>query len=149
MRVDFAGKTVKAVVQRKNAGFSFIDALAACFLLTVGLVVVAGALNELALADSVTDAKVYARTIAASVMAELQGLPAEEICQYSPEASSRATVVVELVDTAGKTVALPAQSLDVGTFPPNIEVHIKVSCKSVRGHVVTVQAIGYINRWGV
>lgn len=146
MWVDFTRRMVRAVTQKGNKGFSFIDALVACLLLTGGLVVVAGALNELALADSVADAKVRARTIVVSAMSELKGLSVEKVLQYSPETTAAATVEVELVNAAGEIILLPAQNLDIGTFPRNIEVRINASCKSVRGHVVSVQAIGYLTR---
>lgn len=144
MRVDFAGRIIKAAARKGNKGFSFIDALAACFLLTGGLVVVAGALHELSVADSVAEAKVHARTLAASVLSELKGLPIEQVLQYSPETSATATVAVELVNAAGEVVPLPAPSPDISSFPHNIEVRVKASCKSIRGHVVSVQAVGYL-----
>ena len=105
---------------------------------------VAGALHELSVTDSVAEAKVNANTIAASVMSELKGLPLEQVLQYTPETSAAATVVVELVNAAGEVVPLPAPNLDVGSLPRAVEVRVKASCKSVRGHVVSVQSVGHV-----
>ena len=148
MRVDFAGRVSKAAPGNGDKGFSFIDALVACLLLTCGLVVVAGALHELSVADSVGEAKVHARTLAASVMSELKGLPAEQVLRYSPETIDGGTVLVELVNAAGEVVSLPAPDFDAGSLPRTVEVRVNARCKSVRGHVVPVQAIGYLTWQG-
>ena len=116
MRVDFAGRIHKTGAWKGNKGFSFIDALAACLLLTCGLVVVAGALHELSVADCVAEAKVHARTLAASIMSELKGLPAEQVLRYSPETITGGTVSVELVSATGEVISLPAPNFDAGAF---------------------------------
>ena len=139
---------IKATIRNGNRGFSFIDALAACFLLTGGLVVVAGALQGLSAADSAASAKVNAKALAVSVMSELKGLSFEQALQYAyaPDSIAPGEVHIELIDTAGTAVTLPSQGLDAKAFPRNTKTHVKASCRSTQGHVVTVEAVGFLMR---
>lgn len=129
-----------------NRGFTLVDAMMACALLTGGLVVVAGALDGLAAADSATGAKVHARELAVSVLAELKGLHVDAVFHYSPPPDASGQVRVELVNSAGQILALPAQQVDADAFPLRIEARVKAGVKDKRGHVIEVQAIGFITR---
>ena len=130
----------------RNGGFTLVDALVACALLTGGLVVVAGALDSLAKADSATEARVQAGALAASILAELRGLPIESVLHYSPPADTPGLVHVELVNSAGQPLALPVKAEDVDSFPPQIEAHIKAGFKDMRGHIIEVQTVGFLTR---
>ncbi len=130
----------------RNGGFTLVDALVACALLTAGLVVVAGALDGLALADSATGARVHARQLAVSVLAELKGLPVETVFHYSPPTDTPGQIHVDLVNSAGQPVSLPVMGADVNTFPLQIEVRVKAGFKDMRGHVIEVQTVGFITR---
>jgi len=135
-----------AAGRSRKTGFTLVDALMACALLTGGLVIVAGALDGLALADSATGARVHARELAVSVLAELKGLPIDAVFQYSQPAVASGQVRVELVNSVGQAVALPLQDADVNAFPLQVEARVKAGVKDKRGHVVEVQAVGFLKR---
>ena len=135
-----------AAGRSRKTGFTLVDALMACALLTGGLVVVAGALDGLALADSATEARVHAGELAVSVLAELKGLPTDAVFQYSQPADTPGHVQVELVNSAGQTVTLPVQKADLSAFPAQIEARVKAGVKDKRGHVIEAQAVGFLTR---
>ncbi len=135
-----------AADRSRRRGFTLLDAIMACALLTGGLVVVAGALDGLALADSATDARVQARELAVSVLAEMKGLPIDAVFQYAQRADASGQVRVELVNSAGQTVALPLQNADVNAFPLQIEARVRAGVRDKRGHVIEVQSVGFLTR---
>jgi hypothetical protein len=135
-----------AVCRNRKTGFTLVDALVACALLTGGLVVVAGALDGLAAADSTTEARVHARELAVSVLAELKGLPIDAVLQYSQREDAPGRVVVELVNGAGQAVALPIQPADLNAFPPQVETRVRAVVKDRRGHAIEVQTVGFLKR---
>ena len=130
----------------RSSGFTLVDALVACALLTGGLVVVAGALDGLAAADSAIGARVHAAELAVSVLAELKGLPIERVLQYSQPTGVPGQVHIELVNSAGQPVALPVTGADVNAFPLQTEARVKAGFKDMRGHVIEVQTVGFLTR---
>ncbi len=130
----------------RRSGFTLVDALVACALLTGGLVIVAGALDGLALADSATGAKVHARELAVSALAELKGLPIDAVFQYSPQANAPGQLRIELINSAGQAIALPISRGDASAFPLQIEARVKAGVTDKRGHVIEVQALGFLTR---
>jgi len=132
--------------RRRSRGFTLVDAMVACALLTGGLVVVAGALDSLASADSTTGARVHARELAVSVLAELKGLPMERVLQYARPAEALGQVEIELVNSAGGVVALPARGADVNTFPPRVEARVKAGFRDKQGHVIEAQSVGFLTQ---
>ena len=137
------------VVRRRRAGFTLIDAMVACMLLTGGLVVVTGAMQGLALTHDATGAKVRAQALASSVLTELKGLPFEDVFQYDPDDETLGDVRVEVLDARGQTVTLPTPGLHATMFPALIEARITARCKTTRGHVITVRTVGFLAERGV
>jgi hypothetical protein len=136
------------MVAGSNRGFTLVDAMVACALFTGGLVVVAGALDTLSAAESATGARAHARELAVSVLAELKGLPMDAVFQYSHPAEDSGQVQVELVNSTGQVISLPARGLDVNAFPLHVEARVKAAFRDKRGHVIEAQSVGFLTGRG-